>query len=302
MAKLAEDFVVTVDGEAWTVPLVVSHSLVRPQATLTRAVVVVHGAAGNASDYFDYAAEAVAGSPDMLIVAPRFVTNEDHPSAHQLRWSEPGWKQGDASLGDGGRPRVSSFAVLDAIVKGMHEAFPSLGRVVFVGHSAGGQFVQRYAATSSNPRDAFVVANPSSYLYPGPERPVGDRFMVPKTSCRYNEYKYGFVGLNDHMKRIGVDALRERYAQAHVLYLLGGGDTDPEDPSLDATCEADAQGANRLDRGQSFYRYLAATYGPAVYQRHEVVIVPGVGHSGRDMILSAAARAAMLGDASVRGR
>ena len=67
--------------------------------------------------------------------------------------------------------------------------------VVVFGNSAGGQFVNRYAAVGRGPdvlaarglRVRFVVANPSTYLYFGRERPVA----VPD-AAHVNDWRYGF--------------------------------------------------------------------------------------------------------------
>jgi pimeloyl-ACP methyl ester carboxylesterase len=86
-------------------------------------------------------------------------------------WSEDGWKQGDDSLSTASHPRAareSSFDTIFAILRDVwnHHILPNLNRVVLVGHSAGGPFVQRFAAAGGpNAHIArYVVANPSSYL------------------------------------------------------------------------------------------------------------------------------------------
>ena len=59
-----------------------------------------------------------------------------------MYWSESCRKTGDASLDTG---RLSSFAVVDRLLAGVTTAgYPSLKRIVVAGHSAGGQFVNRY--------------------------------------------------------------------------------------------------------------------------------------------------------------
>ena len=89
--------------------------------------------------------------------------------------------------------RLSSFAVADRLLAELSDAkrFPNLRRIVLAGHSAGGQFVNRYVAvgrlgeSGAGPARRleyrFLVANPSSYLYLDGRRPVagGDRFEVP---------------------------------------------------------------------------------------------------------------------------
>jgi hypothetical protein len=79
-------------------------------------------------------------------------------------------------------PTVSSYAAVDRIIRilGDSTRFPNLEAVVVAGHAAGGQYVHRFAATSPvedelpHLRFRYIVANPSTYLYLGPERPAGD--------------------------------------------------------------------------------------------------------------------------------
>ena len=65
--------------------------------------------------------------------------------------------------------------------------FPNLKTVVVVGHSAGGQFVNRYAAGGAgcpNPlvEVRYVIMNPSSYLYVDDLGPIVDRFLASSSS------------------------------------------------------------------------------------------------------------------------
>ena len=90
-------------------------------------------------------------------------------SSPRTSWigASEGWKQGDGSKTS---PPVSSFAALDRLIAGIVRShrFPGLRHIVVAGHSAGGQFVERYAAStrlSVRVPVRYVVANPSSYLY-----------------------------------------------------------------------------------------------------------------------------------------
>lgn len=69
----------------------------------------------------------------------------------------------------------------------------SLKEITIAGHSAGGQFVQRYAAgTTIEQRPSvsarslafrYVAANPSSYLYLFPRQPDRTTQDCPRWSC-----------------------------------------------------------------------------------------------------------------------
>ncbi|MCK6370875.1 MAG: hypothetical protein L6Q83_06010, partial [Gammaproteobacteria bacterium] len=197
---------------------------------------------------------------DTLVIAPEF--QESGPG---LYWSSSGWKQGDQSKDS---QRVSSFEVLDRMVEMYHG-------VAVVGHSAGGQFVTRYAAGTRLQGLTFIVANPSSYLYLDRSRPFGSAM-----TCRdYNEYRYGLEDLNDYMSA----GVARDYAERDVIYLLGDRDTKI-DKYLDTGCEANRQGRNRYERGLRFYDHLQSRYGRTA---HRKVIVKGVGHSPSRMLKAA---------------
>ncbi len=219
------------------------------------AVFVIHGTDRNADDYLDYLDDL-----DTLVIAPEF-----QASGPGMYWSSSGWKQGDKSKDS---QRVSSFEVLDRMVEMYHG-------VAVVGHSAGGQFVTRYAAGTRLQGLTFIVANPSSYMYLDGNRPFGS-----SVTCRdYNEYRYGLEDLNDYMS-VGVAS---DYPDRNVIYLLGDRDTK-RDSNLDTSCEANRQGRHRYERGLKFFDHLAQHYGRTV---HRKVIVGGVGHSPSRMLKAA---------------
>ena len=154
---------------------------------------MIHGALRNAEGSFTTMQQAMtlAGEAgrQALIVAPQFLSEVDavrYPIPLDVPvWSVDGWKEGDLSeirRDDSTDRRVSSFAVLDALLQILSDRqhWPALDLVVLAGHSAGGQFVQRYAAAGRAPtmlshhgiQTRFVVANPSSYLYFDERRPT----------------------------------------------------------------------------------------------------------------------------------
>jgi len=285
--KVLQSFGLTKGGQTLTIPVYSSLPLNATDTRIRHAVIVVHGTNRNAVDYFDYASAAV--SSDVLVVAPRFETSSDSPSSAELHWTNSGWKEGNESTGS--RPwTISSFAVADELLRSMHATFPNLDTVVIAGHSGGGQFVQRYAATHSDGRHRFVVANPSSYMYLTSARPAST------SGCSwYNEYQYGLDDLDDvpYVERLGASTLKSRYGASQVTYLLGANDDNPDDSDLDVTCGAQAQGSHRRERGEQFHDSLRNVYGSGIYARHPLSIVSGVGHSAREMFASSAGRAAL---------
>jgi hypothetical protein len=293
-------------------------SLDVPDAAARRAVVVIHGDErdpGARQRDLERAATA-AGVSNALVVAPQFVTEQD-ARAHDLgdempSWSNDGWKYGDQSrppVAGPSSPAISSFAVVDELLRRLADRaqFPNLEQIVIAGHSAGGQFVHRFAAGSvvEEPppplgiRLRYIVANPSSYLYFDDRRPVAERVgevAVPSAAVlaacpRYNAYPYGLDNLNQHLRVVGKDALEARYASRNVVFLLGERDDDPQSPSLSTTCAANLQGAHRLERGNLFYAYLGQRFEPALYTRQPKAIIPDAGHSANAIFNSATGRA-----------
>ena len=264
----------------------------------TELVVVIHGTNRNACEYAEWVSEAgvLAGRSDIIVVAPRFATVDDpNMPADRLLWSSGGWKNGSMSRSSP-LPATSSFEVLDDLITTVVQssAFENVSTVTVVGHSAGGQFVNRYASSSPLALDAeidFVVANPSSYLYLTSDRPSGDGFRQlterERADCPgYNSYKYGLDDLYQYPAAMGVDAIRAQLPVRRVMYLLGELDTDPDANYLDTSCEALLQGSNRFDRGQNYYHHLQTVFGAGSVQNHTLTVVPAVGHQAQKMFTS----------------
>jgi len=287
-------------------------------ATVDRLVVVIHGDRRNAPEYYGAAMQAAeeARAEDVLIVAPRFPTrddlNDDESDADLTYWDEEGWKQGNLSEGPGDEGRVSSFSVVDRVLDVVARRYSALEEVVIAGHSAGAQWVNRYAASSPAPErlgargitTTFVVANPSSYLYLDEQRPHGestDAFARPPAEVRddcpgYNDYKYGLEDPNDYLREHGsADEVRDRYLSRRVIYLLGGDDDDSDAHNLDRSCAAELQGRNRLERGEAFYNYLGDIGGSGVYSRQLLSVIPDVGHDAARVFRSEPGMRALFG-------
>jgi pimeloyl-ACP methyl ester carboxylesterase len=268
-----------------------------------RAFVVIHGADRNADTYFETAVSATAAAGASLrtvIVSPRFQTLEDGPAPDEPYWSSGGWKEGHLSSVDGLVPRVSSYAALDNVLEILTDRtrFPFLDTIVVAGHSAGGQVVHRFAATSAvQERTAgvvfrYVVANPSTYLYLRPERPAHEGFALPdEGACPdYDDWHYGLQERNSYAGSVPLDSIRVRLTTRDVRILLG--DADSLSASLDVTCGANLQGAYRYERGLSLLEYMDRYFAG---HRHGRMVAPGVGHSSRNMFLSDVGQRALFG-------
>ncbi|MEM9557798.1 MAG: hypothetical protein AAGC60_26310 [Acidobacteriota bacterium] len=261
----------------------------------------------------DNVLSALARRPELargtLVVAPQFLHRDEAEPRHTaagsnvLLWrTRPFWGSSKATVG-GGPVRTSAYRVLDTLLAYLTrpEHFRNLRRVVVVGHSAGGQMVQRFAASSGfEPKRPgleirYVVLNPSSYLYFDADRPVvasSERFAplpeLSRDACPgWNDYGYGLEALYAVQREAGLDAeaMRRRYASRRVVVLVGGDDSRRGD-GLSTHCAAELQGRHRLERGQLFWTHLQRHFGPSIETRHRFAVVPGVGHSGRHMLRS----------------
>lgn len=312
-----------VSGDTLRIPYYRNLALGGSYSSVERAAIMVHGTSRNAKNAYDnlVGAVAVAGVPDstVLLVAPQFLTEEDISAhglaANMLFWSEQGWKDGAHSLNTVAHPRpdsISDFAIMDSILYRIASRNPNLRTMVVAGHSAGGQFVNRYAAGNTMEQVlqsefgvavSYVVANPSSYLYFDAERVVPgttDLFAIPPPesllSCPdYDKYKYGLVQPNLYMSGIPPGQLQAQYSSRHVTCLMGQLDTDPADPSMDTTCPAEFQGRHRLDRARTYRSHLNLVFGSWVLATHRLEVVPGVGHDSDGIFTSVCGAALLFG-------
>jgi pimeloyl-ACP methyl ester carboxylesterase len=283
-----------------TLPYYGNYSLLHG-AAVTRAVVVVHGINRNAQDYFGSiyrAAVDVGIIENTIIVAPRFQIEKDEREDHDAYWTDSGrnsWKDGGGAVAPAG---LSSFKVMDELLTALAEKdrFPRLTWITLVGHSAGGQFTQRYAAGGRAPDTlrgvtiGYVTANPSSYLYLNSYRPTGENLLE---SCPgYNDYKYGLENRNEYCSVLNDELIRQQYISRRVTYLLGSADIDQDD-DFETSCAANAQGGTRFQRGR-FYCSTIRTFFPSA--QHEMVIVPDVGHDHDAMFNSTQGKTVIFRD------
>lgn len=228
-----------------------------------RIVIVLHGIKRNAHLYRDQWIPH-ARRFHFLVLAPRFPKQQ---------FSNRGYHQGNMQDDNGHfQPeRYWTFTVIDSLFQFVRRALRlTTSHFALYGHSAGGQFVHRYALfRSSTYADILIAANTGWYTMP--------RWDVA--------YPYGLGGSP-------LDRLEElaRAFQRRLIVLLGEEDTDPNDPYLNNSPEARAQGPHRLARGLNFYRTarqmadslkLPFCWG--------LQTVPGIGHSNRGMSEPAAA-------------
>ena len=279
-----------------------NHSLDADSQDVVRAVLVIHGTNRDADAYYRRlweAAEMEDAQRRTLIVAPWFRIQTDGPAQSEVFWEDNSdWKDGDRSA----PPAISSYQALDEILEVLlaRVRFPNLRQVIVTGHSAGGQFVQRFALASrvEGPWSMlpllYAPANAGTYSYLDGKRVLpGGSFGIPTGCGNYNEWKYGLEDPNRYVEATPPEDLRTSYRGRRVVYLLGLEDNDPAASDLDVTCAAMLQGAHRLERGLRFQQHLANHFGAPV---HEALLIPGVGHSATGIYHSLAVRDLFFGD------
>jgi hypothetical protein len=312
---------------------VANYSIGTPNSAVTRAIMVVHGVQRTPWESFNAmldAAKLEQQENNSIIVAPYFKKLEDTPAANELYWGT-GWVSGYNS--ENGSPPTSSFKVMDEMIGKLldRSLYPNLQEIVVVGHSAGGQFTQRYAAGTRIDRTQddlgyradyafrYVATNPGTYMYldnkrPYPQYTVSNVFTVPtevppesdtddkncvvlaagESYLDYDEYKYGLTDRNDapYMNQKSASKIRSDYAGRDVTYLIGTADNDRRHQYLTTDCEADLQGYDRLQRALNFFNHIQQAI-PG--NQHKLSKVLNVWHSSDDMYGSIPGRAAVFG-------
>lgn len=233
----------------------------RPSECAAPAVLVVfHGNGRGAESYRD-SARTVADRSCFTIYAPLF-DEERFPS----------WRYHRAGVIDDGQlrdPEVWTIELVGDLIDWIRDREGAGAPIYLFGHSAGGQFLSRYAAYAE-PRDVerIVLANPSTYVLPTTDEAA----------------PYGFGGLPEGMDP---DPLLQAYLAAPVTVYLGSEDTGDE--SLTRNAQADRQGDDRLDRGRQTFDMARAvadergwTFGWSLIEAE------GVGHTARGMLESPA--------------
>jgi hypothetical protein len=293
-----------------------THALDVRNESITRALVVVHGAGRDADNYFrtSLAAAFLAGALDnTIVISPRMASNDgqgckDTLAANEISWNCSSWRSGGPSLTN---PSVGSFDFVDEILRKVarKDVFPNLKVIVVAGHSAGGQVVNRYEMGNHVHETlgvpvSYVVSNPSSYAYLDATRPTGGAYAVqayapgyiPAVDAKaplfarfggardcvtYNKWPYGMDELSGYVGNLGADQIKRQLTSRPTTYLLGELDVLPLG-GFDGSCPAMAEGPTRLARGEAYGKYVNEKFGA----KHTTTIVPLCGHNARCMFTS----------------
>ena len=300
------------NGDSLGLPYYSNLSLNEVHDDTKLAIVVLHGASRNADDYYDrmYAVVNGVGMDSTIIIAPQFLRTGDldvhNLSEDVLYWTNTtNWTAGYTSGNTSNHNRpftISSYSIMDTLLYRLAMNNPILNQMVFVGFSAGGQFVNRYVGGNDvtdrifqefNLSMRYIVGSPSSYLYMNDERRIEgtvDQFAVPSGCSGYNDYKYGLDDLNNYMSTAGSDSIRIRYSRREVIYLIGGSDNEGT-----TDCQSMAQGNHRYERSIIYFNYLQYYFSSEILGRHQHAIIPNIDHDSYNIFKSACGRKALFG-------
>ncbi|MGR3220068.1 MAG: hypothetical protein ACUZ8H_09670 [Candidatus Anammoxibacter sp.] len=276
-----------------------------PNSNVKRVVVAIHGSSRTAVSYHDKAMDGTIAAGlegETLVFAPQFLKEEDldlagtvgHDNDKLLYWKSGSlsWTLGFESQNSEANPRkfqISSYKVLDMMLKDIAANNPGLESIVITGFSGGGQYVSRYAAGSPAEDDItgvsfkYIVGGPSTQMYFSGERFLDNKWEYPapsKDDCNgtYNNYRHGIEKLNAYMSRPGVEGLIVNYKSRNVIVLAGEDDNDPNDESLLIDCASMLQGKERVERAALYHEHIQRFFGPDILKSHDYNLVADKTH------------------------
>jgi pimeloyl-ACP methyl ester carboxylesterase len=293
--------------------------LQKSDAKIQRVIIFQHGLKRDADRYFEVATHLldIAGKDpaENAVLAPNFAVPSDNAAGDNMPlWHGSAWLQGHPS--SSGVTGISSFSVIDDIARFVTAPgrFPALKEIIFIGHSAGAQLLQRYAVLNkvaeslqkSGISVRYVISSPSSYLYLDANRPNGDVSGIAhdvnfapagNILCPgYDNYRYGIKKMIAYGRGLDGEQLFRRYAARNVTYLVGAEDNNPNHPLLDKSCGARLEGSGRANRQENYLRYeqfLSNKWGIPVKREHAQV--PGAGHEADEVFGSSIAAEKVFG-------
>jgi pimeloyl-ACP methyl ester carboxylesterase len=289
-----------------------SFTLDRPNPAVTRALILVHGTRRNADHYFETATAAafLAGAlGNTVVISPHFAADTDKVEPNEVLWPNRGdsWRSGGMSTSN---PTISAFDFMDELVRQLSnkKIFPNLKKIVVAGHSAGGQFVNRYEMSNKihgtlyGISMSYVVANPSTYAWPVALRPLpvgnADSATANKEALgpngtkvnaeflygpfdmtklpTYNNWPAGLQSRTGYTASMSDAQLTKQLVERPTTYLFGQVDVLPLG-GFDSSPQAMTQGPTRRARGEAFVKFITDSLGA----KPRVMIVDECGHNDR---------------------
>ena len=235
---------------------------------------VMHGTSRDAERYLK-TAMPVAEHHQVLVVVLEFSRN-DYPTGDAYTLGVVTRGQADAVAVEEGRwrnPRQTPYMEIERTFSAVREALQSRQPGYFLfGHSAGAQFVHRLLSFVRCPRVLKAVAANAGW------------YTLPTVDKKWPPFPYSLRGAAREFQDPG------QVLAAPLTVLLGTRDTrgKEEDTNLRGTEGAIVQGANRLQRGMTYYEVgQQAAHSANRPFAWKVQLVPGAGHEVAEVIAPA---------------
>ena len=183
--------------------------------------VVFHGM-DRRIDYYIKGLKKAADKKNILLICPQF-TREKFPGNKYYNY-------GNAASND---KNQQTYNIANKIIDDAKKRFGATkSKIIFFGHSAGGQFMHRYLFLADKIKaDLVIAANAGTYLLP-------DENV---------NYPYGFKNIS-----AGKKEMKRAYSQKTII-LLGEKDISRTSKGLPKSRMDDKQGLNRFERGKNFF-------------------------------------------------
>ncbi|MBB6463236.1 hypothetical protein [Flammeovirga kamogawensis] len=272
-----------------------------PISEITSLTLVVHGLSYDYQNQFQTMYNTVYDIGQVsktIVIAPYFSNNS---ADNTIYWTNATWRYGGNSVGTLNSQPQSSYLLLEKFLKNyvfVDGKFPNLKTIMLIGHSAGGQYIQRYAALNNLEQQyqkytfKYLVSDPSSYLYINKLRysDIHKAYIQPDTvqgGCNeYNNYYYGLNEIDqftDYRNDLDSSTIVTQNIARLVTYATGTEDLDNSDDSCPANWEG---GGNTDDLSNSKVnnRYKRSLYMMNFYSdqypesKHSLFEVPGADH------------------------
>lgn len=218
-------------------------------------LIVMHGVNRNAEDYRDYAIP-LGDQLHALVVAPHFPKDRFPTETYQ--------RGGIVINGKPQPPEQWTFQFVHHLVSLVREreGRPDMP-CYLIGHSAGGQILNRLAAFLPGSAQRIVAANPGTLLFP----------------TRDQSFPFGFGDLPENLS--SDDQIKAYLAAPLTLYL---GTADLLEENLDMSEAAMRQGKSRFERGHACFAMAQKLARERNWPFNwQLIEAPDIGHSAGNM-------------------